>query len=338
MSEGGQMTTTARPTTSSAGTKPRPKRESAELHRLSPITNRESRGTVTGPKSWLHDPAPAVRYGSSIGGPVDEHGPIVDLDGLAREADRALDVVLVLGLRDADPLAQPVEEPADHATVGRRGAVRVDEDDDVASSDVAGGVRELVDEDPIAAEQRRLHRLGRDVEGLDEEALDHDGDAERDEHEERHRAEEVPARIVRAPLPVVRRLSRPRRVSASRTPRGRRGLAGIAGSCLAYVPQLAGWRGLPVEHLDLDGLERGPDLDAFAQVQARDRGDGDPGDEGRLGREPHASAVALDRDRTHPAAEDVAAEPTGGSSDSVTSAGGTGRTPRRPRTPPATGR
>src|SRR3546814_15343739 len=52
------------------------------------------------------------------------------------------------------------------------------EDDDVAAVDVVEVVAQLVDEHAVADVEGGLHRLGRDVERLDQERLDHEGDDE----------------------------------------------------------------------------------------------------------------------------------------------------------------
>ena len=69
--------------------------------------------------------------------------------------------------------------------------MRVREHDHVATAEVADVVGELVDEDPVPDLERRVHGLGRDVEGLDQERLDEDRHGERHEDEERRRSDEA---------------------------------------------------------------------------------------------------------------------------------------------------
>ena len=138
--------------------------------------------------------------------PVDVDDVVADLDRLPGERDHALDEVLVLGLREPDALAEPVQDAADPAAVGELGRVRVLEHDHVPARDVPAVEHELADEDAVADLERRDHRLGGDVEGLDHEGLDQDRDRERDEDQERCRADE-PAPD-RAAVLVVRLLWR----------------------------------------------------------------------------------------------------------------------------------
>src|SRR5215217_6521435 len=59
--------------------------------------------------------------------------------------------------------------------------MRVLEDDDVA---VRGVVEDLLDEHAVAGHERRLHRTRRDVERLNDERLEQEGEREHDEHRE----------------------------------------------------------------------------------------------------------------------------------------------------------
>ena len=70
---------------------------------------------------------------------------------------------------------RPLDEVRDAA--GRIG--RLLEHDDVASLDVADSVAELVDEHAVVDVERVGHRFRRDVERLEEEGLDEEGDGER---------------------------------------------------------------------------------------------------------------------------------------------------------------
>ena len=72
---------------------------------------------------------------------------------------------------------------------------RVGEHDDVAAFDVAEAVRQPVDQDPIVLDQRRDPWTGRDVERLDQERLDDDGDDERRDREEPEFAQEPPGGV-----------------------------------------------------------------------------------------------------------------------------------------------
>ncbi len=60
----------------------------------------------------------------------------------------------------------------------------MDEDDDVTALDAAEPVGELLDQDPVGDVEGGLHGTGGDVEGLNEEGLEDDGeqDGEDDEH------------------------------------------------------------------------------------------------------------------------------------------------------------
>ena len=96
----------ALPITLSMGRTPAPKRESSEFPRLSPITNRSARGTVC---------AEALRLLREVG--------LVELlrrsrrrtalapDDVAGQPDHALDEVLVLGLREPEPLNNQWKKP-----------------------------------------------------------------------------------------------------------------------------------------------------------------------------------------------------------------------------------
>ena len=85
------------------------------------------------------------------------------------------------GDRVAGQADDPLHEVVD-AVPARFG--RGVEDDDVASVHVVEVVAELVDQDPVADHQRRLHRPGRDVERLEQERLDQERDRQRggDQH------------------------------------------------------------------------------------------------------------------------------------------------------------
>ena len=89
--------------------------------------------------------------------PVDVHLAVLRRDRLAGEADDPLDQVL-------DRVGRLVLRPFEH--------------DDVASVDVVNLVRELVDQHAVTDAQRRFHRSRRDVEGLQQERLDEQGDEE----------------------------------------------------------------------------------------------------------------------------------------------------------------
>src|SRR4051794_24073597 len=94
---------------------------------------------------------------------VDVDLAVAPLDRLAGQADEPLHEVLDLG--------------------GRRALGRL-EDDDVAATRVVQLVAELVDEHAVADLERRDHRLGRDVEGLEDERADDDRDDERGDDED----------------------------------------------------------------------------------------------------------------------------------------------------------
>ena len=95
------------------------------------------------------------RYGSSTLSPLTKSCPVVDLDDVAGKPDHPLDEVLVLGLRDADPLPQPVQRRADRPAVDTGGGMRVGEHDHVATMDVADADADPAHEDPVALLQRR---------------------------------------------------------------------------------------------------------------------------------------------------------------------------------------
>ncbi len=92
------------------------------------------------------------------------------------------------------------------------------EHDDVAGMRVAQVVDRLVHQDPVAgaagaAVQRLLHRLGRDVEGLDDEGLDQDRDQDREDDQRG----QLPPRRLALGLRLLRGAPRP----CCRAPPGR---------------------------------------------------------------------------------------------------------------------
>ena len=76
-----------------------------------------------------------------------------------------------------------LHEVGDAACRASRGWVGL-EDDDVAAVDVVEVVAELVDEHAVADLERRHHRLGRDVERLEEERLDDERDDDRGDEQD----------------------------------------------------------------------------------------------------------------------------------------------------------
>ncbi len=166
--------------------------ESAEWARLSPIT-----------KMWPSGTGPAVQSQAGhrpVAGDACPRADVVVLvERLAVDRDPAL---LVAAL---DRVALDADDPL-HQVAARRGRARswpspwrrvVGPADSAAPSQPPGSLKtttsprcglaaepvgQLLHQDPVVLDQARLHRLRRDVEGLDEERLDHDrehqGDAE----------------------------------------------------------------------------------------------------------------------------------------------------------------
>ena len=93
---------------------------------------------------------------------VDVEGTVALLDGLAGQCHHPLDEVL-------DPVVGLVGRPLEHH--------------EVAPVHVVELVAELVHEDAVVLGQGREHRLGGDVERLDQERLDHQGHGKGTDHD-----------------------------------------------------------------------------------------------------------------------------------------------------------
>ena len=105
---------------------------------------------------------PAGRYGSFERLAVDQDVAVLLADRLAGQADHPLDEIL--------------DRRVDRFAVG---ALRRREHDDVAAVHLVQVVRELVDDDAVVRLERRDHRVGRDVERLEQERLHEQRDDER---------------------------------------------------------------------------------------------------------------------------------------------------------------
>src|SRR5829696_1530922 len=112
--------------------------------------------------------------------PVEDHVAVLDRQPVARSGHDALDEVDV-GLLLRRPRADLAlgRRAAAAGVVALRPGGRV-EDDHVADVGVAEAVADSVDEDALALDERRDHRLRRDPVRLDEERLDAERQAERD--------------------------------------------------------------------------------------------------------------------------------------------------------------
>ena len=112
--------------------------------------------------------------------PVDDRVPVADAERVSGAGDDPLDEVLIgLGLgRLRAGLVGGVAGPALGALIRPRRGM---EDDDVADRRVGEVVDEAVDQDPLADVEGRLHRLGGDLVGLDDEGLDAERQPEREQ-------------------------------------------------------------------------------------------------------------------------------------------------------------
>src|SRR4051794_7277394 len=114
----------------------------------------------------------------------EEDAASLHVELVAPDADDALDEIGVRTLVDRLPTRSVVYL---HGALDLRvviGALRRLEHDDVAAVGVAEARRHPVDQDALADVERRLHRLARDPERLDEELLDAEGQPERDDDDD----------------------------------------------------------------------------------------------------------------------------------------------------------
>src|SRR6266705_1039001 len=111
---------------------------------------------------------------------------------VARDPDDPLDEVAVGRRGDADGLAQADEEAGDGVGLvhGDAAELVVDEDDDVAVLGLPEAVGDLLDEDAVGDVEGGLHGAGGDVEGLDEERLEDDGEQDGEDDEDDGLAED----------------------------------------------------------------------------------------------------------------------------------------------------
>ena len=199
--------------------------------------------------------------------------------------------------------------------------MRVREHDHVATAEVADVVGELVDEDPVPDLERRVHGLGRDVEGLDQERLDEDRHGERHEDEERGRSDEA----ARAAVPVARFGLSPVRLSGVRVRGGGRlrfwwrelARSDVGHGCW----KLTAWPDHGGRISTSTALNEAQTLDAVGQPEASTEPSVTSATSGGAVAKPNPRAVALDRDRRHPPWSTLRPNPPAAASESVTSEG-----------------
>ncbi len=142
---------------------------------------------------------------SSSGCPLTSSRPLLvaAVDDVAGDADHPLHQVAA-GRVEPD-LGQHLGDVVGGAgrLLAAEPAARVLEDHDVpALRGAAEPVRRLLDQDPVVLDQARLHRLRRDVEGLDEQRLDDDRQHQRDAEQQDRLLPDRQVLLLAGPLPA----------------------------------------------------------------------------------------------------------------------------------------